>query len=78
MQIVDTQHIATFKILYAEYPQDSGDCFIEIRQQETAGNEQVELIVEHGQMDMLGDVVTTSTVVPFHFTVRQVLEWLNS
>lgn len=78
MQIVKKQQIATFKMLHAEHPEKSGDCFVEIRQWETADGKQIELVVEHGQMDLFGEVITSCTVMPFYFTVQEVLELLNS
>jgi len=78
MQYLKIQQTATFKVLHAERPQKAGEGFIEIRQWETADGKQIELIVEHGQMDLFGEVITSCTVMPFYFTVQEVLEQLNS
>ncbi|HRX00243.1 MAG TPA: hypothetical protein P5280_12180 [Cyclobacteriaceae bacterium] len=78
MQLLENQQIATFKVLHAEHPEKAGDCFIEIRQWETVDGKQIELVVEHGQMDLFGEVITSCMVMPFHFTVPEVLERLNS
>ncbi len=75
MQVKTNEQVsATRKVLYAEYPQQVGDCFIEIREWSTANGDHVELIVEFGQMDLSGDVVTQCKVMPFFMTVREVLQ----
>ena len=67
-------HIASLKILYEEIPTIPGDCFIQIRQWETAVSENSELIVEYGQLDESGELITQCQVMPFFMTVRDVLE----
>lgn len=78
MQYFKNQQTTTFKVLHAERIQKAGDGFIEIRQWETADGKQIELVMEHGQMDLFGEVVTSCIVMPFYFTVQEVLEQLNS
>lgn len=74
MATINDVKVATFKILYAEHPEKVGECFVEVRMWETADDAHAELIVEYGQMDISGDVITTSKVMPFYMTVREVLQ----
>lgn len=67
------QQTATLRVLYEETPIKPGDCFVQVRRWETAVGEQIELIVEHGQLDETGELNTQCQVVPFFKTVREVL-----
>ncbi len=74
MQVITTnQQQAALHILYSEQPEKPGDHFIEIRQWQTAGSEQAELVVEHGQLDETGELQTDCRVMPFFMSVREVL-----
>lgn len=70
-------HMASLNILYSETPEIVGDLFVEIRQWETTDLEQQELIVEYGRLQEDGDLQTNIKAMPFHFTVREVLQDLN-
>jgi hypothetical protein len=69
----NNQQPATLKVLYSELPIQPDDCFIQVRQWETADGESSDLIVEYGRLDEAGDLQTESRVLPFFMTVREAL-----
>ncbi len=64
---------ASLKVLYSELPIQPDDCFVQIRQWETADGESSDLIVEYGRLDETGDLQTECQVLPFFMTVREAL-----
>ena len=73
----DTQAVAVLSILHQQIPQEVGDCFIEIRQWQTEGDEQADLIVEYGRLDGMGELETECRVMPFFMSPQEILASLN-
>lgn len=65
---------AHLTVLYAEHPQQVGDPFVEVRQWKLIGQDDTDLIVEHGQLNQDGELQTECQVMPFFMTVREVLK----
>ncbi|MBK8905474.1 MAG: hypothetical protein IPM53_30100 [Anaerolineaceae bacterium] len=65
---------ATLKILYSEYPDSNNGRFLEIRKWETPCGDHCELIVESGEINSDGELVTVSQVLPFFLTVAQIFQ----
>lgn len=72
-----TQAVAVLSILHQQIPQKVGDCFIEIRQWQTEGDEQTDLIVEYGRLDDTGELDTECQVKPFYLSPQDILASLN-
>ncbi|MCO5191434.1 MAG: hypothetical protein M9941_10325 [Anaerolineae bacterium] len=66
-------HTATLHILYAEHPVAPGDHFVEIRQWQASGDDYTELVIETGQLNEDGDLITTCHVLPYYFTLGDVI-----
>lgn len=77
MTTTETQTVAVLSILHQQIPQEVGDCFVEIRQWQTEGDEQAELIVEYGRLDDTGELQTQCQVKPFFMSPKEILASLT-
>ena len=77
MLMTTTRTVAVLSILHQQIPQEVGDCFIEIRQWQTEGDEQADLIVEYGRLDGDGELETACQVKPFFMSPQEILASLN-
>lgn len=69
-----SEQIAICTVEYQQMPEDGA--FIEVRR--WSAQDRTELVLEHGQLDGEGDLQTTCTILPFHYSTEEALAALGS
>lgn len=70
-------HIAECHIEYHRDMTEGDGEFVEVRRWKTADGEAIELVCEFGYVEN-GELETACTVLPFHWSLSQVLTWLGA